>query len=205
MLQNFISPPAAGAALVWIFLQPWSASPARGDTAPSLPDRVDFLLSAGHVEAADSLTIAWVHALGPVDDRASAGTAVSWFGGEPLAAAGVGTGVMKVAQNLGVPQYDTAGDHGVCYASRGNSFVIRADGRVNKCTISLDDPANQVGRLEPDGRLILDHDRIMPWMRGLFSGDTKELQCPMIGLADRLFRTSGSQAELEPSRFASSV
>jgi len=105
------------------------------------------------------------------------------------------------ARSLGVPMYDVSGDHGVCYAARANSFVIRADGRVNKCTISLDDPANQVGRLEASGRLILDRDRMLPWMRGLFSGEESALHCPMIGLADGKFR---GDATLEPSRFAAS-
>ena len=98
-----------------------------------------------------------------------------------------------------MPLYDASGDHGVCYASRANSFVIRADGRVNKCTISLESPKNQVGRLEPDGGLTLDVGLMLPWMRGLFPGDSKELQCPLIGLADEQLRRS-ENGILDPDR-----
>ena len=71
-----------------------------------------------------------------------------------------------------------------CYASKANSFVVRADGRVNKCTVVLDHPRNQVGRLHESGRLELESGEVIPWMRGLRSGDKLHLMCPMIGLAD---------------------
>lgn len=74
-----------------------------------------------------------------------------------------------------------AGDS-ICYAARANSFVVRADGRLNKCTVALDHPANEVGRLEPDGTVRLRTDRMLPWMRGLASGEAKELSCPLQGI-----------------------
>jgi uncharacterized protein len=70
----------------------------------------------------------------------------------------------------------------VCYAARANSFLIRADGRVNKCTIALEAPENQVGRLTSDGRLLLNADRMVGWMRGLWSNSVEALKCPMTGL-----------------------
>jgi len=39
----------------------------------------------------------------------------------------------------------------VCYAARGNSYVVRANGRLNKCTVSLEHPNNQVGHIHEDG------------------------------------------------------
>jgi len=72
----------------------------------------------------------------------------------------------------------------VCYAARGNSFVVRADGRLGKCTVALDHPANDVGRLHADGRVDVRDEAMRPWMRGLFSGDARELECPMRGHAD---------------------
>jgi len=62
--------------------------------------------------------------------------------------------------------------------------VVRADGRVNKCTVALEHAANQVGRLHSDGRLELRGDRMMAWMRGVSSRDAEALHCPMSGLAD---------------------
>jgi uncharacterized protein len=66
----------------------------------------------------------------------------------------------------------------VCYASRPNSLVIRADGRVGKCTVALRDPANTIGRLLPDGSLDLDNDRLRPWLRGWVSRDLEAIGCP---------------------------
>lgn len=71
----------------------------------------------------------------------------------------------------------------VCYASKGNSYVVRADGRLCKCTVVLDHPENEVGRLHEDGTVAIDPDRVRPWMRGLWSGNATELFCPMLGFA----------------------
>ncbi len=73
-----------------------------------------------------------------------------------------------------------AGD--ACYAAKANSFIVRADGRLSKCTVALDRPENDVGRLNADGTLALDRPRQRAWLRGLASGDTRELFCPMLGL-----------------------
>jgi uncharacterized protein len=88
------------------------------------------------------------------------------------------------ASEMGIRQPNLRPESFVCYAAMGNSFVIRADGRVNKCTVSLDHPNNQVGRLDADGRFQLRSDLIRPWMRGFDSGKRAELSCPMHGLAD---------------------
>jgi uncharacterized protein len=70
----------------------------------------------------------------------------------------------------------------VCYAAKANSFLVRADGRLNKCTISLEHPSNQVGRLLEDGHVDLSPAMMQDWMRGLWSGDSQELGCPLHGL-----------------------
>ena len=72
---------------------------------------------------------------------------------------------------------------GVCYAAKGNSFVIRADGRINKCTVALETRENQVGRLREDGRMELSAPMVGRWMRGLPSGDPRALQCPLEEIA----------------------
>lgn len=72
----------------------------------------------------------------------------------------------------------------VCYASKANSLVVRADGRLSKCTVALDAPENDVGRLNADGTLTIDRARQKRWLRGLASGDTRELFCPLLGLVD---------------------
>jgi uncharacterized protein len=72
----------------------------------------------------------------------------------------------------------------ICYASRANSFVVRANGRLNKCTVALEHPGNQVGMLREDGTVALDAARMSMWMRGLKSENPAELSCPMVGYAD---------------------
>lgn len=72
--------------------------------------------------------------------------------------------------------------HMVCYAARANSFVVRSDGRIAKCTVAFENEKNTVGRLLPSGELEIDHQRHLPWLRGLISGDVESLRCPAIGI-----------------------
>jgi uncharacterized protein len=69
----------------------------------------------------------------------------------------------------------------VCYAARGNSFVVRADGRLNKCTVALEAPHNQVGVLHEDGTMDLDVRLMGGWIRGALRGDPTALECPIRG------------------------
>ncbi|WP_223265590.1 radical SAM protein [Pseudomonas chlororaphis] len=66
----------------------------------------------------------------------------------------------------------------VCYASRPNSFVIRADGRVQKCSVALSDAHNTVGNLADDGSIQLDRSLMGKWMRGYETGEPRDLSCP---------------------------
>jgi uncharacterized protein len=88
------------------------------------------------------------------------------------------------AAEMGIRQPQLRPESFVCYAAMGNSFVIRADGRVNKCTVALDHPRNQVGRLDSEGKFHLQNELVRPWMRGFDSENRAELSCPMRGLAD---------------------
>jgi uncharacterized protein len=66
----------------------------------------------------------------------------------------------------------------VCYAARPNSLMIRANGAIGKCTVALTDPANIIGKLQPDGSLQIDNARLRPWFRGWSSRDWQALGCP---------------------------
>jgi uncharacterized protein len=72
-----------------------------------------------------------------------------------------------------------AGAEEICYAAAGNSFVVRSNGTLNKCTVALSAPENQVGRLKEDGTVAVDAERMQHWLRGLFSGDAEERRCPL--------------------------
>ena len=88
------------------------------------------------------------------------------------------------AEELGIPHVTLEKHSPVCYATRGNSYVVRADGRLNKCTVALAHPNNQVGYIREDGLLEVDGPKMQQWMRGLWTGSREELECPMEGYAD---------------------
>jgi uncharacterized protein len=88
------------------------------------------------------------------------------------------------ARAIGVPLH-RVDDDVICYAARRNSLLIRSDGRINKCTLALEAPENQVGWIGEDGRLHIDDARMTPWLRGLWSGSPEALHCPMTGLVSR--------------------
>lgn len=70
----------------------------------------------------------------------------------------------------------------VCYAARPNSLLIRADGRIGKCTVALYDERNHIGHLRPDGTLDIMNRRLTPWLRGLPTLDSAVLECPLRNL-----------------------
>jgi uncharacterized protein len=90
----------------------------------------------------------------------------------------------EYAGDQGVPQGPVLPEVPICYASMGNSFIVRSNGRLNKCTVALEHPANQVGMIRQDGSMEISAPKTLAWMRGLRSGDTEELTCPMYGLAE---------------------
>lgn len=74
----------------------------------------------------------------------------------------------------------------ICYAAKANSFVIRSQGQVCKCTVALDEPRNQVGQLHADGTLTVAHERLRPWLGALLSGDATTLACPLVEIPQAL-------------------
>ncbi|RMH33118.1 MAG: radical SAM protein, partial [Gammaproteobacteria bacterium] len=71
-----------------------------------------------------------------------------------------------------------------CYAAKLNSFVIRADGRIGKCTVALKDRRNVIGRLREDGTMEIRPDLIALWARGWERFDRAALHCPLDGLPE---------------------
>jgi uncharacterized protein len=77
----------------------------------------------------------------------------------------------------------------VCYASRANSFLVRSDGRLGKCTVALEHPNNHVGAIREDGNLEEIASKMYMWMRGLWDQNEELLECPMPGCADAATRS----------------
>lgn len=51
----------------------------------------------------------------------------------------------------------------VCYAGMKNYFIIRADGRVQKCTLALEDSMNTIGYIDADGLMYIDEEKHKKW------------------------------------------
>ena len=90
----------------------------------------------------------------------------------------------KLAGNLHIANITSKHFEYICSAARANCFVVRADGCLNKCSLVLNEEMNQVGRIREDGCLELDVSRMRGWIRGIVSGDTHELVCPMHGYSE---------------------
>lgn len=93
--------------------------------------------------------------------------------------AGATADLRRQADRCGLDQIGDEQLSPICYAARANTLVIRADGRVNKCTVALERPENQVGRIDVRGKLALDQELMRTWIRGVISGDDDALSCPM--------------------------
>ncbi len=74
----------------------------------------------------------------------------------------------------------------VCYAAKPFAYVIRSDGGIGKCTVALYDGNNNIGRLNNDGTVHIDSEKASRWSRGLFSGNEKELECPLKGISAKV-------------------
>lgn len=65
----------------------------------------------------------------------------------------------------------------ICYAAAGNSLVIRSTGEIGKCTVLLNDRDNSLGRITPDGELLIDNKLFGFWVSGIFREDSAT--CPV--------------------------
>lgn len=81
----------------------------------------------------------------------------------------------------------------ICYAARPNSLLIRANGRIGKCTVALNDERNDIGHLTEDGNIEIAQERLHPWLRGLEYLEAESLGCPLKTMP----QTSGGGAQIE--------
>jgi len=65
----------------------------------------------------------------------------------------------------------------VCYASKPNSLMIRANGRIGKCTVVFNDDRNDIGYINKNGEVFI-NDKLKLWIKGLESMDLSTLACP---------------------------
>lgn len=73
----------------------------------------------------------------------------------------------KLAKNLGYntdAKDDAEGSDYVCYAAKANSWVIRSNGRVQKCTVDLYSEKNSIGSLLENGEIRVDEEKLRRWI-----------------------------------------
>ena len=51
----------------------------------------------------------------------------------------------------------------ICYAAFPNGYIIRADGKIEKCSVALNHPRNLVGSIDPDNGVVIDSARNELW------------------------------------------
>ncbi|HDG7814594.1 TPA: hypothetical protein PCK03_004752 [Klebsiella quasipneumoniae] len=66
----------------------------------------------------------------------------------------------------------------ICYAAKLNSFVIRSNGQIAKCTVALNSEVNNIGILKSDGRMDLNKEKLMAWGGALFNSEVSIRACP---------------------------
>lgn len=66
----------------------------------------------------------------------------------------------------------------ICYASKPNSLIVRANGDLAKCTVALYDTRNRIGVLSQDGTVQIDQSKFRQWVRGFESHNEQDLACP---------------------------
>lgn len=77
----------------------------------------------------------------------------------------------------------------ICYAAAGNSLVIRATGEICKCTVSLNDPDNIIGKISKDGKVEVDDIRFRSWVSTLFH--PQHAKCPLHAIKALTLRSTG--------------
>lgn len=75
-------------------------------------------------------------------------------------------------------EIDIVNEGGICYAAKPNSFVIRSDGSIAKCTVSLGSPHNNVGQLMADGSIKFNDSSLQRWFYGYRDLKPDMLSCP---------------------------
>ena len=91
-----------------------------------------------------------------------------------------------------VAVYEPVGNKlAVCYAAEANTMVIRANGRLAKCTVALNDVRNDIGNINEDGTLSVDQEKHQRWLLGWESGNRAVLACPASAVVGEFASTGG--------------
>ncbi len=67
----------------------------------------------------------------------------------------------------------------MCYDASFSEYVIRSDGSIQKCTVALYDDKNTIWKINEDGTVNINTDKLTYWVRGQLSGNPAQLKCPL--------------------------
>lgn len=92
---------------------------------------------------------------------------------------------LRSVSGLEQPSDHEPGDSYVCYAAKGNSFVIRSTGRLAKCTVALTNDYNDIGSIKENGDIQVDQQRFRRWITPVLDGQWEVATCPMNWVASQ--------------------
>ena len=107
-----------------------------------------------------------------IDSLSTDATAEAEFILAKAANAGESAGSERRSEQLAATPY-------ICYAAKANSLLVRSNGRLGKCTVAFDDERNDIGFLSDDGRIVIDQDKLRPWLRGFETLNVDDTGCPL--------------------------
>jgi uncharacterized protein len=70
----------------------------------------------------------------------------------------------------------------ICYAANPNSLVIGSDGNIYKCTVAFENELNQVGKINDNGTIDLNNEKLRLWVNNGFETSKKCSVCKLLPL-----------------------
>lgn len=102
-------------------------------------------------------------------------------------------------ERSGLPHTESLQAHPVCYAGMANSFVIRSNGHLAKCTVALTDGFNDIGRISESGEVSVDQDKFRRWIAPLVEQRWEDAGCPLASVARAAFAVPAPDMVAPPS------
>ena len=88
------------------------------------------------------------------------------------------TVIRNLKEKFAYLQFVDIGNGYICYAAKPNTFAIRSNGTIIKCTVAMDCEENHVGKILSDGTLDIKSDKFLMWSQGFDNMDELKLDCP---------------------------
>ena len=115
----------------------------------------------------------------------------------------------KYLRNLGFSIFDDGNKgllSGSCYAAQKDSFVIRADGKIGKCTVALDHPLNNVGHLDlKNSEFVIEDHKQSVWINNALTNECRKCikmatcynrSCPLVRINNKTTRCCDRSTEV---------